>query len=309
MTPKWGRQLLAVFLLIFIAVFIPAVWGPFVWANTHIVQFRFVTEPQTIRPRELSSALSIQAQDAAGGAATTTETTDLEFSSSSGTGEFLNASGDPVRTVMNRGTANRTFYYRDSAPGTHTLKVKAIARATPPKSWEAVQEIIVSSGESASGPTPSPPAETPSSPAGAASTAAGAPVSQPAEEPPPAVQPAQIGETSLSPPGVREEEPAVIIATGTNMEMPVIASVQVAEPRPPGQESPKPVSPPQALVKPKPLAIASAAAPSASAAAAASPSAYSSKASFFFMLAFVLNGIAAVGFLAAKKFLAGTEMH
>lgn len=109
-------------------------------------KFVFTTEPQTIASNELSVALTIQSQDASGEKTNTTETIDLEFSSTSQTGEFLNSSGNPVGTVMNKNTANRTFYYRDSAPGTFTLTVRAVGRETG-ATFEASQQIVVSDGE------------------------------------------------------------------------------------------------------------------------------------------------------------------
>ncbi len=66
----------------------------------------------------------------------------MEFSSSSLTGEFLNAAGEPARTWMNKGTANRTFYYRDASPGRYSLTVKATGRVSG-KLWTASQEIVV----------------------------------------------------------------------------------------------------------------------------------------------------------------------
>ena len=171
--PKWclGKQLLAVFLLIFMAVPTPAAR-----ASSHIAQLRFITEPQSVSAGQLSQELIIQAQDTEDSPVEVGETIDLEFTSTSLGGEFLNASGNPVSTVMNKNWKSRTFYYRDSAAGTHNLKVKATGRVSG-KSWEAAQGITIFSGESdppqraepsgavaaepqADGPSPPPPAET-----------------------------------------------------------------------------------------------------------------------------------------------------
>lgn len=105
--------------------------------------FAFITEPQSIRAGELSGGLTIQSQDAAGDPVKTDETVYLNFSSTSATGEFLSVAGEAVRTVMNKGTANRTFYYRDPSPGLYTLTVKATARGVPGQSWIASQGITV----------------------------------------------------------------------------------------------------------------------------------------------------------------------
>lgn len=107
-------------------------------------KFVFTTEPQTINPSDLSSVLTIQSQDSSGEKVNTTETIDLEFSSTSSSGEFLNSSGNPASTVMSKGTANRAFYYRDPAFGVFALSVKAIGRESG-QSWTATQNITVGS--------------------------------------------------------------------------------------------------------------------------------------------------------------------
>jgi len=119
------------------------------YAASNIAAFNFITEPQAINPGELSGPLTVQSQDASGEKVNTTETIDLEFWSASLTGEFLNSSGNPASTVMSKGTANRTFYYRDSASGAFTLSVKAIGRESG-QSWTATQNITVGHVESES---------------------------------------------------------------------------------------------------------------------------------------------------------------
>lgn len=118
-------------------------------ADSPIAGFSFITEPQTISAQELSGACTIQAQNAAGNPQQSDETIDLSFSSTSASGEFLSAAGDPVKTVMNKGTANRSFYYRDASAGTHTLTVVAVGRVSG-QSWIARQQIVVGSGGSGS---------------------------------------------------------------------------------------------------------------------------------------------------------------
>ena len=157
------KQLLAVFLFVYVVSFAGSAF-----AVSGISRFVFVTDPQTISPDKLSDVLQIQAQDASGIKINTGETIYLEFSSTSLTGKFLNASSSPVRTWMNKGTANFTFYYRDSSAGVHTLTVKAQGRESK-ISWTVSQAITVSSNasvpSSSSTPAPSPaPAPTPPSP-------------------------------------------------------------------------------------------------------------------------------------------------
>ena len=122
-------------------------WAGFALAATS--QFVFTTEQQTILPSEISGAITIQSQDAGGNKANTTETIDLEFSSTSSTGEFLNSSGNPASAVMAKNTANRTFYYRDSTAGTYTLTIRLVGRESG-QSWQASQQVVVVNTEEAS---------------------------------------------------------------------------------------------------------------------------------------------------------------
>lgn len=114
-----------------------------------ISQVVFITEPQTIRLGELSAAITIQSQDASGGVYQTPETLDLQFISTSGTGQFLNSSGNAATTYMGKNTANRTFYYKDSSEGTFTITVNVRGRESGIELGTS-QEITVSSGAAAS---------------------------------------------------------------------------------------------------------------------------------------------------------------
>ncbi len=108
-----------------------------------VEKIAFITNEQAIKPNELSLALTIQTQDISNNVLQTSETIDLEFISSSLTGEFLSSSGNPVSTTMSKGTANRTFYYRDSSEGSFTITVKAKGRDSSTE-WSASQQISVS---------------------------------------------------------------------------------------------------------------------------------------------------------------------
>ncbi len=108
----------------------------------------FITDSQTILPNTISLPLTIQAQDSNSSSIQTTETIDLEFLSSSPTGEFLNSAGAPATKTMSKNTANRTFYYRDSTSGTFSITVNAVGRDSLNK-WSATQTITVSSSASA----------------------------------------------------------------------------------------------------------------------------------------------------------------
>ncbi len=124
-------------------IFFSALFPLFVSAAT--AQFIFTTDPQTLAQGELSQSITVQSQDAEGKATTTVETIDLAFLGTSATGEFLNASGNSVSTVMNKGTTNRTFYYRDQSSGHYTLTVKATGRVSG-QVWNSTQNISITGG-------------------------------------------------------------------------------------------------------------------------------------------------------------------
>ncbi|HEY4516063.1 MAG TPA: PKD domain-containing protein [Candidatus Paceibacterota bacterium] len=112
-----------------------------------VSKISFITEEVSVKPNEISEAITIQSQDSSGASLQTPETIDLEFLSTSSTGEFLNSAGNPVSKTMSKNTANRTFYYKDSNIGTHTLSVKAVGRDSQ-REWNTSQKITVSSGAS-----------------------------------------------------------------------------------------------------------------------------------------------------------------
>ncbi len=90
----------------------------------------FLTEPLRVEPGELSEMLTIQTQTDDGEPVKVDETFDLEFVSTSATGEFLNSEGEPVSLVMSRNSSNRNFYYRDSTAGNVTLVVTLTGRTS-----------------------------------------------------------------------------------------------------------------------------------------------------------------------------------
>jgi len=110
-----------------------------------VEKIAFTTDEQNIKPNELSSSITIQTQDSSSNSIQTPETIDLEFVSTSPTGEFLGSTGNPATKTMSKNTSNRTFYYRDSASGSFTISVKAMGRDSR-EIWNANQKITVSSG-------------------------------------------------------------------------------------------------------------------------------------------------------------------
>lgn len=130
------------FLFFFLCIFPLAAFG-------EVGQFVFVTPEQTVEVNVISKAITIQSQDSAGVSESVTETTDLIFDTTSPTGKFVASSGKAASKTMSKNTARRTFYYVDSAPGTHTLTVKTTGR-TSKKTFSLQQKIVVGSAVSVS---------------------------------------------------------------------------------------------------------------------------------------------------------------
>ena len=124
-----------------------------------VSQFVFTNEVRTIAPSVISESLTVQSQNSAGMQESVIETTDLVFQSSSGSGQFLNASGNPVSTTMSKNTANRTFYYRDPTVGTHTLTVTATGRESG-KVMRATQGVTIGTNPNSSTNSPASTAST-----------------------------------------------------------------------------------------------------------------------------------------------------
>lgn len=93
-----------------------------------VSQFVFTTDIQTVSPNTISKDIKVQSQNSSGTEENVTETFDVLFESSSITGEFLNSSGNTVSKTMSKNTSNRTFYYRDSSVGEHTMTITFTGR-------------------------------------------------------------------------------------------------------------------------------------------------------------------------------------
>ena len=126
-----------------------AVAVPFI-TQAAVSKLVFTTDPRTVAPGAISDMITVQTQDESGAEFKMEETGDVSFVSSSATGQFVNASGEPASIVMNNKSANRNFYYSDSAAGTPTLTVTVTGR-TSGTAWSASQGITVGSGSGNSG--------------------------------------------------------------------------------------------------------------------------------------------------------------
>jgi hypothetical protein len=110
--------------------------------TSNIAGIVFTTDPRSVDPELLSEAMTIQVQNASGSEEKLDSTADVTFNSSSATGEFLGSTGKTVTKTMNSGSANKTFYYRDTTAGAHIITVVVTPR-TGAAGWTAEQTIYV----------------------------------------------------------------------------------------------------------------------------------------------------------------------
>jgi hypothetical protein len=106
-------------------------WSPeLLGAATALVsKVVITTDIQSIDVDTLSGAITVQTQNAGGTEEKLDSTADVTFVSSSGTGEFLGGTGKVVTKTMNSGSANKTFYYKDSTAGKVTLTITVTPRS------------------------------------------------------------------------------------------------------------------------------------------------------------------------------------
>ncbi len=116
-----------------------------------VAKLEFVTPARLVAPGAISEKLTASSGEAVG------ETSDLFLTSSSPTGEFSSNNSNwqtVTKLTWNNNWANRSFYYRDSTSGAHTITVTLTTRATR-NSWTANQTITV--GQAVVEPPPTPP--------------------------------------------------------------------------------------------------------------------------------------------------------
>ncbi len=187
-----------------------------VWAvSANVASLKFTTDPYSLDPGALSGTITVQTQNSSGECEKVDETTDLVFTSSSATGEFLSTSGSAVQKYMASGSCNKNFAYRDATAGTYTLAVRATGKVSG-LSWSATQAITVRTPTPTPAPAPQadPAPEPTPAPAPAPTYSSPTPTSEPSPSPAPAPVPA-ITTTTTSVPGptARELELERTVAT------------------------------------------------------------------------------------------------
>ena len=137
-----------------------------VGASAQVANFVFVTDPQAIVPGAVSEQMTVQAQSSGGTSANIPQTACFSFNTSSSQGQFSSSATtwNPVTVLtMNKNTANKSFYYKDTQEGTHTLTVKISLKPEDESrscanwpvgewdiSWTATQNITIGTGASSS---------------------------------------------------------------------------------------------------------------------------------------------------------------
>ncbi len=93
--------------------------------------FVFVSLPQTIAVGAVSETITLQTQNATGNSVVLPQTGCLSLKSTSSSGQFSSSASNwnPVSVLtMNKGTANRNFYYKNTSTGTQTISVQAVLK-------------------------------------------------------------------------------------------------------------------------------------------------------------------------------------
>lgn len=139
------KQITTLFLIIFGIIFVNI--APALAATGNITNLVFTTPLQTVTPATISEKITVQTQNSGGTSEKVSETNDVTFTSTSGTGQFLNEDGNAVSTTMNNGWDSRNFYYKDSTAGTYTLAVSIKGRTTG-TTFSASQQIIIGNSQS-----------------------------------------------------------------------------------------------------------------------------------------------------------------
>lgn len=137
----------ALFIQPLVALDVPSAFA----ATSNIAKLVFTNPPISVEQNIVTNQLTVQVQNVSSAAESLdTAATKLKLSSTSTGGQF-SSNGTSGWTsapsfTMASGSSSRSFYYKDSNPGTHTLTATATDSAGTPYSWTAAtQQVIVNS--------------------------------------------------------------------------------------------------------------------------------------------------------------------
>jgi len=140
--------------------YIPVILSVLIFANSTvafaalqaITAIEVSTDSQTVAPNVVSGKITVSLKNANGGTEEIDESSNkLSLTSSSPTGEFSSNADTWKKTnelTVNKNTASRGFYYKDSAEGTHTLFFVLTSGETGIQ-WSTTHPITIGSGGSA----------------------------------------------------------------------------------------------------------------------------------------------------------------
>ena len=125
--------------------------------SINVTQVGITTSPQTINVNTPSSIITVQTQNVDGVIEKVSETTHVILSSNSSNGKFYNANAsagtcttlltEPFNITISSGSANKSFCYEDSTPGTYTLTA-----SVENQTWtNATQDITINSSDDTGG--------------------------------------------------------------------------------------------------------------------------------------------------------------
>lgn len=141
-----------------VALVVSVAFFPARSAFADVAQVVFVSNPQTVAVGSISEQITLQAQDGSGTESKVASTACVSLSSSS-SGEFSSSAAEwsPVTTLtIAKNTANRNFYYKGTAEGTHTISARVALKpdaesrscvnwpvAEWPSGWNATHTITI----------------------------------------------------------------------------------------------------------------------------------------------------------------------
>lgn len=122
-------------------------------ATSAITTIEVTSEAQTVAPNIISGKITVSLKNASGESEKIDESSNkLSLTSSSATGEFSSNADNWEKInelTVNKNTASRGFYYKDSTEGTHTLSFVLTSGETG-KNWSTTHKVTIGSGGIAS---------------------------------------------------------------------------------------------------------------------------------------------------------------
>ncbi len=114
-------------------------------ATGNISKVVFTSDVRSVANGATSETITIQLQNSGGSEEKLDDTADVEFTTTSVSGEFLGGTGKPITGTMSKNSANKTFYYRDTTDGSPNITVHVTPRSGG-GGWSASQTVHIGAG-------------------------------------------------------------------------------------------------------------------------------------------------------------------